>query len=322
MIKSQIFEVDLHGIEPERRDEVRRRLKAIAEFESSPSRKKAEQFAAHLGLGVAQFYNLAKAWRTLQDPAAIAGGSRPRNRKTNIEASQAKILDDLMRSQPDAMPEQLIQSAERQASTGGIAMPSSDKMKRYIHANRARILPAQLAKLGDWIVDHTVLEIPIMNETTTAQRPLATVVIDSQSNSIISLDISLGLPSAAKIAGALSSAVGSRGGGIDRLPHVTVGLPVVHDNHWADLRMGIETEIGPVLEYTPGAYEHGRCVEALFGLRHEGIRLRPRLVLASPVRRKYPVNGSLKPMNLTEAEKFVRARFGVAEKLNPVPSLI
>ena len=314
MNKDQPYSVDLSGIEPERRGEVRRRLNALAEYELSPGRENAERLAATLGLGAAQFYNLARAWRTLRDPAAIAGGSRPRNRQVQIEAIQAKLLDDAMSSLPDGMPEQLIHKAEQQARTGGITMPSSDKMKRYIHANRIRKLPTQLAKLGDWIVDHTVVEIPVVNRETAPQRPLATAVIDSRLNSIIAVDLSLGLPSVPKIAAVLIRAIGLHSDENVGFPKIAVGLPFLNDQRWAELVTSVAAAGSSVVEYTPGAYEHGRCVEALLGLRHEGIRLRPRLVLAPPTRRVSPANGMFNPVSLVEAERLLRKRFGISDK--------
>lgn len=319
MEKDGAYSADLSGIEPDRRGEVRRRLKALAEHELTPGRENAKKLATSLGLGVAQFYNLAKAWRELRDPAAIAGGSRPRNRQIQIEDLQAKLLDDAMSSLPDGMPEQLIHRAEQQAKIGGITMPSCDRMKRYIHANRIRKLPTQLAKLGDWIVDHTVVEIPVVNKETAPQRPLATAVIDSRLNSIIALNLSLGLPSAPKIAAVLIRAIELRSNENVGFPKITVGLPFLNDQRWAKLPASVAAAGNSVVEYTPGAYEHGRCVEALLGLRHEGIRLRPRLVLASPTRRVCPPNGMFNAVSLIEAEKLVRKRLGISD--NPDTTL-
>lgn len=54
--------IDLTFVEPHQRDEIRRRIEAVERFNTAPGRAKAEEEAALLGLGVASFYRIVKAW--------------------------------------------------------------------------------------------------------------------------------------------------------------------------------------------------------------------------------------------------------------------
>ncbi|WP_137864595.1 MULTISPECIES: hypothetical protein [unclassified Sphingomonas] len=71
-------EVDLSGIDPLRRDEVRRRIGILQRYLAlkSPTKADAEHHAKQIGIGVQQFYRLAKVWRIKGEPEAVGAGTR------------------------------------------------------------------------------------------------------------------------------------------------------------------------------------------------------------------------------------------------------
>ena len=98
---------DLTFVAPERRAEVHRRIAVIEHFIQKPGRKAAEVAAANLGIGVAQFYNLVRAWRGSQRPENIASGGSLRRRRPRMTDEQIEVIQDIVDRSPRATAHEL-----------------------------------------------------------------------------------------------------------------------------------------------------------------------------------------------------------------------
>ncbi|MHB9879011.1 hypothetical protein ACSMXM_05025 [Pacificimonas sp. ICDLI1SI03] len=306
--------VDLAGVAPELRPEVCRRIAAIRDFETSPGRKNAERLAKGLGIGTAQFYNLVKAWKHLRDPQRLSGKSRPRNRLVDLDPDHAELVDEIISATPHATSDKIVRETFEKAKAREMTLPVAARVKRYVHAKRPACLPKSLADLGDLIVDHTVLEIPIDIGGSEAVRPLATMIFDIGTDTLCALKLSEHIPSAAIVADAITAASMAEARPNSEPGPRTIVIPDMAGDGWQDLRNALVRAGIKVTTYPTGSYGHGQCAEGLFGQLHNGIRLRPRLVTASPVRRLVKKSSAFSPLTLHQAEKFMHARLGVAPK--------
>jgi hypothetical protein len=313
-------DVDLSAIDPALRATVRARLRAIAEFENSPGRKKAEELAKGIGLRTSGFYNLVKAWQTLRDPVGLSGRARPRTKSTSIDAPFSSVLDETLASHPDLPANDLISIASTKAALAGITIPNRNKIKRYLTQNRSRILPPSITGQGDLVVEHTVISVPVQSrDHDFPMRPLATIVLDTKQNAVCALDLSHGQPTAAKISLALASVLPAARRSAARYPGgggIRIALPLIQDEELPQLVDELERQGHDAQCYNVGAYEHGRGIEALYGQIIQGLRFAPRLVTAASARRVMKLKPGQAAMNLAEAEALVCARLGVGDSAN------
>ena len=307
------YNMDLTAIEPRLRGIVRRRLEAISRFEASPGRQNAERLAKEIGLGTAQFYNLVKAWRTLRDPRKLAGPEMARTKPVDLDEAQRRIIERAIDHAPTAAPDEIVRLAIGDGDVHGVPMPAKEKVRRAVLARRPSRLTDELASLGDLIVDHTVLDLPVDFGGGTIERPLATVVVHAPAHRIVALEIGRGGPSTRSIAASLRAAfecAGKHGGEpvIERL-----AIPSPSDEDWPRLHDAVGRAGLSLNALRSGPYGHGRCIEALLGQRREGIRFRPRLVEAGPERRSILPHTSHAPLDAERTRELVLARLEVGD---------
>lgn len=299
---------DLTFVAPERRAEVQRRIAVIEHFIQKPGRKAAESAAANLGIGVAQFYNLVRAWRGSQRPENIASGGSLRRRRPRMTDEQIEVIQDTIARSPRATARALADDVIYRLASGAIENPSRDALLRYIRCIR----PARLRKEAaatDLLVDHTVVDLPVLFGSI-PQRPLVTAVIDVANDEIVGMALSEGKPNCEAIAAALSDAAmpdlrTTKTGSPKPTPITVVAC---HSDRTEDVAStlglsGIEVRVEWV-----GAHGGGRHIEALLGSRRAGIQLRPRLIWSDSSRRLATTTACASPMNPDFAAQFIRSR--------------
>lgn len=303
MNKLREGKVDLSSIHPSQRREVQRRLKTLFEFEAASGRNNAEKHARELGISTAQFYNLHKSWKLLRDPQALVGRSGSRKKPIKLMPSQRQIVQKVLASAPDALPNELLQMAIAEAGKADVELPHREKLKRYIDAHRKPALPANMIARAEVVIDYTVLDLPVAFDGSRVMRPLAALAIDTRRQSVVGVDLSDGMPTLLKSARVFIAALQK----MEDHPK-TVAVPSNDDEEWHDFvgafgRSGIE-----LVGYSPSAYEYGRYAEALFGRRCGEIGLRPRLVATMNKDRTSKLPDGNKALHLNDAQELVRMR--------------
>ena len=307
-------EVDLSGIPPERRPVVTQRIEAIRQFESNPGRASAEALAQGLGIGTAQFYNLVKAWRNLRDPQRLSGQSRPRKRTVDLDPGQLQLIDKAISEMPNSAPDEIVQAAIERGATDDVELPAAERIKRYVIANSAPRLPTEITALGDLIVEHTVLDLPIVFRAGTTSRPTATMMFDTSDATLCGLSLSEGKPAVADIARAIMQCLPASARMSNKADTARIAIPRTADGQWDNLCDPLGNAGIMVSTYRPGPYGHGRCTAAIFGRLANGITFRPRLVEFEGERRKMRGQNAFEPLTLEEGEKLVSTRLGLEQR--------
>lgn len=303
---------DLSGIDPALRDRVRKRLAAIAEFEMSPSRKNAERLARSVGLKTAGFYNLVRAWQTLQDPMDLVGRTRPRSKLVSLNEEARTLVAEVMAKHHTMQIDDLIEVLETRAMSRGVALPPRLRLKRYVIKHRTQSLPDNIAKLGDIIIDHSVANLPVAaRETGTPMRPLVTAAIDINRNRVLALALSHGRPSATVMGSVIRSAVGviTRAHAPICLFNPKIVIPEVEGQ--PQLITALEQSGFVVISQKIGPYDHGKGIEALLGQINSGIRFLPRLVTAPDERRQMRLKPGKTSISLEDAQAMVCHRLNI-----------
>lgn len=304
-------DVDLSGIPPELRPVVSRRIKAIRQFETNPGRASAEALAQSLGIGTAQFYNLAKAWRNLRDPQHLAGQSRPRKRIVDLDPDQAKLIDKTISEMPNSVPDEIVKAAMKRGAKDDVKLPGAGRIKRYVIASSAPQLPSQITALGDLIVEHTVLDLPIAFRGDVVSRPTATMIFQTSRAQLCGLTLSEGKPTSADVARVILQCIGPSLKASSKDYTARIAIPKTADENWDDLCGSLDQAGFAVSPYRPGPYGHGRCTAAIFGRLTNGITFRPRLVEVEGERRRMRGQSAFDPLTPDEGEKLVSSRLGI-----------
>lgn len=303
MNNQSLDDVDLAAVRPDLREEVRRRLKMLFEFERAPGRANAERYARELGISVAQFYNLHKAWRVLRDPQALVGRARARKKSIKLTPLQETLVHDVMARSRGALPNEITRKVVARAKEASIALPHREKLMRYIATQRQPGLPADMTALADIVIDYAVLDLPVIFDGAGIQRPLAGFAIDTRSPSVLEIELFDGMPALWKSACVLANTIKSLNGSAS-----TIAIPAGDDSSWQALTKAFERAGLEAVAYSPSAYQYGRYAEALLGQRKNGIRLRPRLVATSNKDRGLRLPEGEVPLHIDDARALVRAR--------------
>lgn len=299
---------DLTFVAPERRAEVRRRIEAIERFMANPGRSAAEATAAKLGLRVAQFYNLVRAWRDYRRPDAIAGAGAPRQRRSQLSTAQSSVINDIIVRNSRAATSEIVSEIMEAAAAEGVALPDRGSVSRHVRRIRPNLLSHDLARDVDLIVDHTVLDLPVRFDCI-LRRPLATMVIDVADDAIVSLVLSSATPNPRATAAAIREAAKQslRNQNSAKLRRPRISVTARESQEVAGVLEALECAgLEAVMSHT-GKHGAGQAIESLLGSQRAGIRLKPRLVWNEGHRRIFDpgVDGVLCP---AEASALARGR--------------
>lgn len=301
-------EHDLTFVAPDRRAEVLKRIDAVERFLADPEPASAQRYARELGLRRSQFYLLAQAWKTTRRPDAIAGAGRPKVRRLTVSDAQAAFMDDVIAGNPSVPIAGLVHLILARAAACNRDLPAQEVVTRYVARARPKILPIGSGASAGLIVDHTVLEIPVRFDGGPARRPLASLVIDTTREQVVGLALSSGTPKPAAAAEALLDALRRPAQSCASTPCLTlkISLRTGMDEDWTSFEKALARAGIDVAKDVRGKYQHGQIAEALLGRSCGGIRLRPRLVMATGSRRLSGNNDPARQLSLDDAEAVAR----------------
>tara|TARA_R110000751_G_scaffold2018_18_gene10745 strand:- start:516348 stop:517367 length:1020 start_codon:yes stop_codon:yes gene_type:complete len=194
--------IDLTFVEPHQREEIRRRIKAVQRFNLAPGRAKAAEEAAGLGLGVASFYRIVKAWNAKKDPTAIQGArTKPRGSKLALE--QKEIIKAAVSEQDDT--EAIVKQAFEMGEGQDVEMPSEPAVREFIlelRRGKFDLIPPSVTH----VVDHCHLNLPLEDGRGGATKAVSTVIVDMRNGRVAGAALGREAPSASRTAAALIDA--------------------------------------------------------------------------------------------------------------------
>ena len=187
-------ELDLSGIDPLRRGEVRRRIGVLDRYLAikRPTRADAERHAGEIGIGVAQFYRLAKAWRLHSKPQMVGVGERgrPRTRRDGVpEKSRSIVVEVIGERGADAKLADLLREVARRCEAAGTVTPSRGALWTYVMDARATS-PIRTNEPRRIVVGRVWAELPTLHGDGN-MFPEVTIAMLLPERTIIGSDVSL-----------------------------------------------------------------------------------------------------------------------------------
>jgi len=289
-----------------KRREVRHRIAAVKRYLDDPRRAVGEREAAQLGISIHSLHKLARAWRELGRPEALAGSGAPRKRRDHLTIQQHEILDLAVQQLPGASLTRLGERALAIAAGRKVAMPSLDAVRSNLKRRLEHRIPPNSYAIGaDFVVEHCTVGLPVDDGSGGAVMPIATLVIDVGAHEVRGVVLAVSGLEAASVGLAVVEAF--RGGfptGQGSRP--VLAFEVFSGEDWERLEVLLSElpfDIRSSRRLSPGRLN---LATALFGDRHKGVWLRLRLTTRPPEARlaTIPKGGAL--LTLEAAELYLR----------------
>jgi len=300
---------DLSFVPAHRREAVRRRIAAIETFIKKGGRPAATLAAADLGMGVAQFYMLVRAWRAGCRPEELSGAGKPPAPRRRINDEQAAVIDEAAGLLPDESIEQIGELAVRIARERGVPMPSWAAIRVNIgKAVVGRVPPRSAAVGADIIVEHCAVNIGVEGHDGRGYMPIATIVTDVAARRVIAVALSEEWPTPSTTARALAMAATSLP--ISRATGQEAGTLFIETfprKDWGDIVSAL-TESGLKVNTRLRERPAPDATHAIIGRRVRSVALHPKVSSRPSVARPARMQKGAAPVSLAEAEAYVAAR--------------
>jgi hypothetical protein len=136
-MERKMKELDLSGVDPLRRAEVLRRIGVLDRYLglSDPIATDAASHADEIGIGVQQFYRLARIWRIHRDPGLVGAGKRGgrRTRRGGVASEAATIVADVIRETgAQASQSIILERVAERCEAAGVKAPSRGAVWTYV----------------------------------------------------------------------------------------------------------------------------------------------------------------------------------------------
>ncbi|NCQ21009.1 MAG: hypothetical protein GW768_07580 [Sphingomonadales bacterium] len=174
---------DLTHVDPHRRPEVLRRIRAIERYNADPGRDRAETEAASIGLSASAFYTLVKAWNKFRDPTRIPGTRRKR-RGSGIEQDALALIRATNDDLESANFADVILEVRQRAMKRGIKLPHDNTIREAIRRLRRGNIP-HLPEGVTHVLDQCCLNVPVNSCGMDAACGVLVAVIDVRRAAIV-----------------------------------------------------------------------------------------------------------------------------------------
>jgi len=301
---------DLTFVDPDRRDEVLRRIGVIEAFEKAPGRRNAEQAAQELGINVHHFYRLARVWRETRRADLLPAATHAIKSGFRIDDRIQEILREVGRDHPDAPIGTIERLARPPIEALGLKLPSRPTVRSFVRKLRREWKAGEAAGVGLAIDFCAVgISVPVTGQRT---LPIAAVVLDLESSTAVGAALGAE-PSAALAARALVDAIDhAPAADIDEIEGIQITLQGHETGDWSQFA-GLLWSLGFVLAQCSS--KAGRLTHSIYGPRLSTFRLFPKLTGKPPLERR----GSGLELSWRDAEDLFRSRLHAAA--NPARTL-
>lgn len=313
---------DLTFVAPHRRDEVLRRIGVLERFLAKPGRTAAHRSAGELGLGLTQFYRLARVWRENRKPERIAGSATARPRKTLATAEQLSFVELAVTDLPHDSVAAIASRAIKLGEAAGVAMPSLNSVRKIVELNRAgRVAPNSPAKGAEVVIATCALDLAVATPDGSLTMPVATIVIHTLPDPrVLGVALSFEDRCAAAAAHALIDACTTwRSPTHAARPLIAIGRGPGPD--WSELVESIAASGAEVRLMEARAHSVMNDAVALLGRKPAGFRLAPDLTAKPTDLRRPTLPAGARALALRDAETLVRERLVAASPTAPLPGL-
>jgi len=301
---------DLTFVDPDRRDEVLRRIGVIETFEKAPGRRNAEQAARELGINVHHFYRLARVWRETRRADLLPAARHAIKSGFRIDDRIQEILREVGRNHPDAPIGTIERLARPPIEALGLKLPSRPTVRSVVRKLHRERKAGEAAGVGLAIDFCAVgISVPVAGQRT---LPVAAIVLDLESRTAVGAALGAE-PSAALAARALVDAIDhAPAADVDATNGIQISLQSQETGDGSQFA-GLLWSLGFMLAQCSS--KAGRLTHSFYGPRLSTFRLFPKLTGKPPLERR----GSGLELSWRDAEDLFRSRLHAAA--NPARTL-
>lgn len=178
---------DLTHVDPHRRPEVMKRIKAVERFNLNPGRSTAEAEAKAIGLVPSAFYTLVRAWNAYHDPTKLPG-TRRRPRGSAISDTVRNLVRETNREMPHAIVEDVLKAVRKRAVLLNIELPHDNTVRGEVRRARQGQLPA-LPEGVTHVLDHCSLNVPVETGEYEPMRGILTALFSVRHSKIVGAEL-------------------------------------------------------------------------------------------------------------------------------------
>lgn len=299
---------DLTDIDPDRREDIKRRIAAIERFNANPGRATAEREAKCIGMSPSAFYGLVKAWN-LNRVASELPGARRRRRRQAVDSALVDLIRQIATEHPVARAGDIIFLVRQAAAARDIELPTDQTIGNHLRRLRKGSVPV-MPDVSHF-VDRCLWDVPVVAENGDIVRPIATLVVDRKASATVGVHLGLDTNGAHGAKHALLDAIASDA--FD--PASVVLMDRERDRSWraveelvADAGMTFEGSAEPpgTADRDAGAFRrrgNGRSILSSMGrvLAGHPIKVMSVRAMGRPLQ-------DIPPMTLERAERILRER--------------
>jgi len=278
------MEEDLAFVDPERREEVRRRIAAVKRFLASPGRAHATRLAQEIGLGPGQFYRLVNAWKATGRADGLAQAVRRHRVPTRaFDEREMRTIRRLEAANPDAPVERVVAAFQTLVDEGTVRRRGLSTIRKAVKTARGDRLAGSAAGTG-LLVDHCAIDLPVVSASGARTMPVAALVLDLGRRTPIGIALDAEGPSPTTAARALLHALGTPGATDPDVDAVAITLDVDVDAApgWAGLVQAFEEADVRVHAREVNVLRTHPTTTTILGEALLGVPLRPRNTARPP----------------------------------------
>ncbi|ONF96271.1 hypothetical protein [Sphingomonas jeddahensis] len=300
-------EPNLRLVAPHRREEVSRRIRVLRGYLKAPGLAAAKAASAELGLSLSSFYNLARAWSSMQQPEMLQGAGKPRHRRDELSDEQRDIFEEVSKTTTETVLQRVIDQASELGAARGVEMPSWNTSRTHLRKLLGARLPdTSFAAGATFAIDHVALDLPV-KDGDRVTMPVASLVLRMDDASVVGVDLDLDSPSA--MAARTAVAIARSTMVADITPEAMLAAEVFPGDEWQ--RLADDLRDMPLKLRLFDRERLGRKGPAMTMLaeRIAGIRIKPRLAGRARDQRPATLPAGATPLSLNEAKALVLERW-------------
>lgn len=204
-----IVDSRLCDVEPQFRERVVQRIAAVEEYLVTPTRNKAIEVGARVGLKSQQIYYLAMAWKARRDPRDLVGRGRRLSARPGNDQRQREVVRDVLRERSKGGKHRNLAKAIREHGKAlRIVMPTDTAIYDLVRQVGGELADAN--EPADYSVDVVVIDLPVEHSAGPV-RPHMVTVTNIDSMTLAGAAFSIEPPTAVDFARALTNALDNAG---------------------------------------------------------------------------------------------------------------
>ncbi|EZP49943.1 hypothetical protein BW41_03268 [Sphingomonas sp. RIT328] len=225
-------EVDLTGVFPSRREEIRRRVGLIRRYLeiARPSLDDDRRLADELGLSIQGSLRLVAAWRQHGRAAALPGARHAFRLPHRLNPSIDPVVETTIDEAIDSMglqvrPADLVRAVADRCEEIGRPRPADQTIAARLMRRRHEEIPMAGDTPTSLVLDHTAVSLPVLDDAGRRRLPILTFAALMPSGFVVGHELTMQRPNPQVTASVLFQALEAEGGARVRLEMAADATP-------------------------------------------------------------------------------------------------